>query len=73
MGAVGGFAGGMVGTLYAGGTTQQAFDNGLKGANNIGTAGKVDINSWFGEGGKVSRFLNKIPGVNAVAGSHDTM
>ena len=48
-------------------------DAGIKGANNIGIAGKVDSNSLFGEGGKVSRFLNKIPGVNAIAGLHDTM
>jgi len=43
----------------------------FKGVNNIGTAGKVDPNSIFGEGGYVSRFINQIPGVNAVAGMHD--
>jgi hypothetical protein len=48
-------------------------DTAFKNVNNIGIAGKVDKTSWFGEGGKVSRFLNKIPGVNAVAGIHDTM
>ena len=49
------------------------IDAGIKGANNIGTAGIVNPNSWFGEGGKVSRFLNKIPGINGIAGLHDTM
>ena len=48
-------------------------DAGIKGANNIGTYGKVDKNSWFGEGGRVSRALNQVPGVNAVAGFHDNM
>jgi len=43
------------------------------GHNNIGIAGKVDSTSWFGEGGYVSRTLNKVPGVNAVAGMHDMM
>ncbi len=40
-------------------------------ANNIGVAGKVNSNSWWGEGGIVSRFANRIPGINAVAGMHD--
>lgn len=41
----------------------------------IGTAqeGAIDPNSWFGEGGKVSRALNIIPGGNALAGMHDAM
>jgi len=43
----------------------------VQGANNIGTAGRVDPTSWFGEGGIVSRIANNIPGVNAVAGMHD--
>jgi hypothetical protein len=44
----------------------------VKGANNIGVQGKpVDPDSLFNEGGKVSRFANHIPGVNAVAGLHD--
>lgn len=38
---------------------------------NIGTAGPVDPNSWWGEGGIVSRLANNIPGVNAVSGLHD--
>ena len=42
--------------------------------NNIGTANRViDPNSLFGEGGRISRLLNPVPGVNAVAGLHDMM
>lgn len=45
----------------------------VKGANNIGTQGEpLDPNGWFNEGGKVSRFLNHIYGINAVAGMHDS-
>lgn len=41
-------------------------------ANNIGRQGdKLNPSGWFNEGGIVSRILNKIPGVNAVAGLHD--
>lgn len=45
----------------------------IKGANNIGIQGdqSMDPRSWFNEGGRISRFLNKVPGVNAVAGLHD--
>lgn len=44
----------------------------VKGANNIGTQDiNINPNSIFGEGGKVSRFANQIPGINAVAGLHD--
>ena len=44
------------------------------GANNIGTANRViNPNSLFGEGGRLSRLLNRIPGVNAMAGFHDVM
>jgi hypothetical protein len=43
-------------------------------ANNIGTANtNVDLNSWFGEGGKISKVLNQVPGLNATAGMHDVM
>ncbi len=45
----------------------------FKDANNIGIAGTVDPNSLAGEGGKVSRALNQIRGVNAVSGVHDVM
>ncbi len=62
-------------TLESGGdaVNKTSLDAGIKGANNIGIAGTVNPNSWFGEGGIVSRFLNKIPGVNGIAGLHDTM
>ena len=45
----------------------------IKGANNIGTQGHktIDPSGWFNEGGKVSRFLNRVPGINSVAGMHD--
>ncbi len=44
-----------------------------KGVNNIGTqGGPVDSNGWLNEGGIISRAANYIPGVNAVAGMHDT-
>lgn len=44
----------------------------VEGANNIGTqGGPVDPDGWFNEGGRVSRFANYIPGVNAVSGLHD--
>ncbi len=45
----------------------------VQGANNIGTAGPVDSNSWWGEGGIVSRAANNIRGVNPVSGFHDVM
>jgi len=49
-------------------------DTAFKDANNIGVASRtIDKNSWFGEGGRVSRALNQVPGVNAVAGFHDNM
>jgi hypothetical protein len=41
----------------------------VKGANNIGVQG--DPNHWAREGSFISRFANKIPGVNAVGGLHD--
>lgn len=45
----------------------------IKGANNVGTQGAktIDPSGWFNEGGRLSRFFNKVPGVNAVAGMHD--
>jgi len=48
-----------------------SVDMPVKGTNNIGTAGKVDPNSIFGEGGYISRIANQIPVVNAVGGMHD--
>lgn len=45
----------------------------VKGANNIGVqGGSVDPNGMWNEGGIVSRALNKIGGINAVAGMHDS-
>jgi hypothetical protein len=43
-----------------------------KGCNNIGTqGGKLNPNGWFNEGGRVSRFANRILGINAAGGMHD--
>ena len=48
------------------------LDPPVEGANNIGTqGGKLNPNGWFNEGGRVSRFTNRIPGINAVGGLHD--
>eukprot|EP00457_Paulinella_chromatophora_P000117 gb/GEZN01000117.1/.p1 GENE.gb/GEZN01000117.1/~~gb/GEZN01000117.1/.p1 ORF type:complete len:2179 (-),score=148.47 gb/GEZN01000117.1/:363-6272(-) len=50
----------------------------IHGANNIGfQGGSVNTKSWslldgLHEGGRYSRALNQIPGINAVAGLHDT-
>jgi RHS repeat-associated protein len=42
------------------------------GVNNIGEAvAAIDPNSIWGEGGRLSRAMNRIPGINAVAGLHD--
>ncbi len=48
------------------------FDLPVPGANNVGTAGPLNPNGLFNEGGILSRLLNPIPGVNAVSGPHDT-
>jgi hypothetical protein len=46
----------------------------IKGANNIGVqGGGLNPSCMFCEGGHLSRMLNRIPGVNAVAGLHDVM
>lgn len=43
-----------------------------EGVNNIGEAvAAIDRNSLWGEGGHLSRAMNRIPGINAVAGLHD--
>jgi hypothetical protein len=48
------------------------YDYPVAGANNIGTVTRtIDSSAWFSEGGIVSRALNVVPGVNAVAGMHD--
>ena len=50
----------------------------VRGANNIGFQGgqvvdglPLDFSCGFCEGGTYSRILNRVPGVNAVAGLHD--
>jgi RHS repeat-associated protein len=46
----------------------------IEGANNVGVArNAVDAGDFFGEGGLTSRFMNRVPGINAVAGLHDVM
>ena len=62
-------------TVESGGDAIEKTPNSppVKGANNIGTQGKpLDPNGLFNEGGKISTVLNKIGGLNAVAGMHDT-
>ncbi|KXJ11728.1 tRNA(Glu)-specific nuclease WapA [Exaiptasia diaphana] len=62
-------------TWYSGGPAQPKTPNQMpiEGANNIGIQGNtIDPTGWLNEGGRVSRFLNEIPGVNAVAGLHDS-
>lgn len=46
----------------------------VAGANNFGVArAVVDPDDFFGEGGRLSRLLNRVPGMNAIAGLHDVM
>jgi RHS repeat-associated protein len=46
----------------------------IEGANNFGNAqAVVDPGDFFGEGGQLSRLMNRVPGINAVAGFHDVM
>jgi RHS repeat-associated protein len=60
---------------FASGEPAQAkgrFDLPHEGVNNIGPAVRViDPDALWNEGGRASRLLNRIPGVNAVAGLHD--
>lgn len=43
-----------------------------RGDINFGAAAQVvDPNSFWNEGGSLSRFMNRIPGMNAIAGMHD--
>lgn len=43
-----------------------------EGVNNIGPwTSVVDPDAWLAEGGRISRFANHVPGINAVAGLHD--
>jgi RHS repeat-associated protein len=42
------------------------------GVNNFGGAVRaIDLNSFWNEGGQLSRVMNRIPGMNAIAGMHD--
>ena len=62
-------------TIESGGeAVQKGFNSPpVKGANNIGVQGyPVDLGSLFNEGGVVSRLTNKIGGINAISGLHDT-
>jgi hypothetical protein len=43
-----------------------------EGANNFAESRRVvDPSTFTGEGGRLSRFMNRIPGMNAIAGMHD--
>lgn len=50
---------------------KKALDMPVQGVNNFWTAGVVKTESWFGEGGVVSRIANQIPSINAISGMHD--
>jgi len=60
-------------TWAPGGPAQTKTDLQLpkQGPNNIGTAGDVARDAFWKEGGLASRVLNRVPGINAVAGLHD--
>lgn len=52
--------------------SKRRYELPVKGANNFGPARLIiDPHTWSGEGGIFSRFMNKIPGMNAIAGMHD--
>ena len=58
----------------AGGEAQakEALAKPCWGCNNTGrTTETIDPKALWAEGGRVSRFANRIPGVNATAGFHD--
>jgi len=47
-------------------------DKPVEGANNFGSQGQeLSKAGFWGEGGPLSRFANRIPGINAIAGMHD--
>ncbi|MEQ1802440.1 MAG: FG-GAP-like repeat-containing protein [Gammaproteobacteria bacterium] len=61
-------------TWASGGAAQgkQRFDMPIEGANNFAESRRViDPGTFRGEGGRLSRFMNRIPGMNAIAGLHD--
>jgi RHS repeat-associated protein len=52
--------------------SKNRYERPFRGANNFGPARSiVDPTTWSGEGGIFSRFMNRIPGMNAIAGMHD--
>ncbi len=61
-------------TWAPGGAAQgkERFAMPVEGANNFAESrGVIDPATFAGEGGRLSRFMNRIPGMNAVAGLHD--
>ena len=51
---------------------KQRFDMPIEGANNFSESRPVmDPSTFTGEGGRLSRVMNRIPGMNAIAGMHD--
>ena len=48
------------------------FDLPIEGANNFAESRPaINPGTFSGEGGRLSRFMNRIPGINAIAGMHD--
>jgi len=61
-------------TWAPGGAAQakDRFGMPVEGANNFAESRSViDPATFTGEGGRLSRFMNRIPGMNAIAGLHD--
>ncbi len=61
-------------TWASGGAAQgkQRFDLPIEGANNFAESRRVvDPGTFTGEGGRLSRVMNRVPGMNAIAGMHD--
>lgn len=61
-------------TWASGGAAQgkQRLTMPIEGANNFAESRAViDPSTFAGEGGRLSRFMNRIPGMNAIAGLHD--
>ena len=61
-------------TWAPGGAAQgkERFGMPIEGANNFAESRSVvDPATFTGEGGRLSRFMNRIPGMNAIAGLHD--
>ncbi|MBL8201374.1 MAG: VCBS repeat-containing protein [Chromatiales bacterium] len=61
-------------TWASGGAAQgkQRYDMPIEGANNFAESRRViDPGTFTGEGGRLSRVMNRVPGMNAIAGLHD--